>query len=122
MRIIGISSDSVSKQKEFAKKHDLKYTLLADTEKQARKAYDVNGAALLGLAPRRANFSLILLVRLMPKPAERVTFIIDRSGTVKAVEDSSISMGAHTKLVEKWAGIFAKEQGTQIQAAAAASS
>lgn len=53
MRIIGISSDTVAKQKEFATKHDLKYTLLSDTEKVARKAYGVSGTALLGIAARK---------------------------------------------------------------------
>lgn len=57
MRIIGISSDSVSKQKEFATKHDLKYTLLADTGKEARKAYGAAGSALLGLAPRKLTMT-----------------------------------------------------------------
>ena len=52
MRIIGISSDSVEKQKEFAKKHDLDYTLLADEKQEARKAFGVSGSALFGLAPR----------------------------------------------------------------------
>lgn len=100
MRIIGISSDTHTKQKEFATKHDLGYTLLADTEQLARKAYGVTGSTFLGLVP------------------QRVTFIVDQRGTVKATEDSSISMAAHTKLVEKWATVFAGQQGTQTQAIA----
>ena len=52
---IGVSSDSVEKQKEFATKNDLNYTLLADTKKEVRKAYGVGGTALLGLAARESR-------------------------------------------------------------------
>ena len=52
---IGVSSDSVEKQKEFATKNDLNYTLLADTKKEVRKAYGVGGTALLGLAAREPD-------------------------------------------------------------------
>ena len=37
---------------------------------------------------------------------------------VKGVENSSISMQAHTKLVEKWAAVFAAEQGSETKAMA----
>lgn len=53
---IGVSSDSVEKQKEFATKNDLNYTLLADTKKEVRKAYGVGGTALLGIAARKSSF------------------------------------------------------------------
>lgn len=84
MQIIGVSSDSVERQKQFADKHNLNYTLLADTEKKIREVYGVGGTALLGLA------------------AQRVTFIIDSKGIIRATEDSAINMKAHTRLVEKW--------------------
>ncbi|KAK9898912.1 AhpC-TSA-domain-containing protein [Cystobasidium minutum MCA 4210] len=91
MKIIGVSSDSVEKQKQFADKYNLNYTLLADTEKKVREAYGVGGTALLGLA------------------AQRVTFIIDPKGIIRDTEDSAINMKAHTRLVEKWIPTIKKE-------------
>lgn len=55
IRIIGISSNEVEKQKKFAMKNNLNYTVLADTNKEARKAFNVAGSALMGIAPRMAN-------------------------------------------------------------------
>ena len=40
---------------------------------------------------------------------ERVTFIIDAKGIIRATEDSSINMKAHSRLVEKWLPIIKKE-------------
>lgn len=91
IRILGISSDGVEKQKQFALKYNLNYTVLADTEKQARKAFNVAGTALMGTS------------------AQRVTFIIDGQGKIRATEDSSMNIGAHTKLLEKWTDILTKE-------------
>lgn len=39
--VIGISKDSVSSHKKFEEKYSLPFTLLADTELEAIKAYDV---------------------------------------------------------------------------------
>lgn len=39
--VIGISKDSVASHKKFAEKYELPFILLADTELQAIKAYDV---------------------------------------------------------------------------------
>jgi thioredoxin-dependent peroxiredoxin len=39
--ILGISADKVATQKKFKEKHDLPYTLLADTEKKVCDAYGV---------------------------------------------------------------------------------
>ena len=39
--VIGISKDSVASHLKFAQKHDLPFILLADTELEAIKAYDV---------------------------------------------------------------------------------
>jgi peroxiredoxin len=44
----------VERQKQFADKHNLNYTLLADTEDKVREAYGVGGTALLGLAARQS--------------------------------------------------------------------
>lgn len=54
-RVIGVSSDTVERQAQFAQKNNLNYTLLSDPEKVARKAFKVDGTALLGLTPRRSE-------------------------------------------------------------------
>lgn len=48
--IIGISQDSVEKQKAFVDQHKLTYPVLCDTEGEATKAYGVS-RGLLGLTP-----------------------------------------------------------------------
>jgi peroxiredoxin Q/BCP len=61
--VIGISSDSVESHKRFATKHRLPFTLLADVDGTARKAFGVGRT--LGLLPGR------------------VTFVIDPQGVVR---------------------------------------
>jgi len=39
--VVGVSSDTVAAHKQFADKHSLNFTILADPEKAAIKAYDV---------------------------------------------------------------------------------
>jgi len=53
--IIGISSQSVESHFNFAKKHNLNYTLLSDTEKKVRKLFGVKGD-LFGLIPGRVTY------------------------------------------------------------------
>jgi thioredoxin-dependent peroxiredoxin len=73
--VIGISSDSVESHKAFAAKHQLPFTLLADTNGAVRKAWGV---------PR----TLGLL-------AGRVTYVIDPHGTVRKVFNSQFRATAH---------------------------
>jgi peroxiredoxin Q/BCP len=61
--IIGISSDSVESHKEFAKKYNLPFTLLADTKKEVQKLFGVP-KSILGMIPGR------------------VTYVVDKNGTV----------------------------------------
>ena len=113
IRIIGISADTVESQKKFASKYGLNYTLLADKDMEARKAFGVADSALMGIAARadRRIFSCLGILSSVSPIAERVTFIIDGRGTVRAAEDSSILYWSHSKLLEKWIGILAKEDG-----------
>ena len=55
VKVIGISSDSVSSHKRFANKHNLPFALLADENKEVRQLFDVQGK-LLGLLPGRETF------------------------------------------------------------------
>ena len=52
VKILGISADQVSSQKEFATDHKLPYSLLADSENKIIQAFGVGG--LFGFAQRSA--------------------------------------------------------------------
>ncbi|GBE84900.1 peroxiredoxin Q [Sparassis latifolia] len=84
LSVIGISPDSVEKQKVFVEKQKLTYPVLSDTSGEARKAYHV-GKGLLGLAD-----------------SARVTFFIDSKGVVRDSLDSTLNYGSHSKFVTKW--------------------
>jgi thioredoxin-dependent peroxiredoxin len=73
--VIGISSDSVERHAAFAGKHKLPFTLLSDKGGQVRKSYGVPAA--LGVVPGR------------------VTYVIDRQGTVRHVFNSMTNIGKH---------------------------
>jgi peroxiredoxin Q/BCP len=75
--VIGVSSDSVDRHAAFAGKHGLPFTLLADEGGKVRKAYGVPAA--LGFIPGR------------------VTYVIDREGTVRHVFNSMTNIGGHIK-------------------------
>ena len=73
--VIGVSSDSVDRHAAFAGKHNLPFTLLSDKGGQVRKPYGV--PATLGLLPGR------------------VTYVIDREGTVRHSFNSMTNIGQH---------------------------
>jgi peroxiredoxin Q/BCP len=75
-QVVGISSDSVKAHKKFAEKFQLQYTLLADTKKSVRKAFDVPGN-LFGLIPGR------------------VTYIIDKQGIIQGIHNSQTDPVGH---------------------------
>jgi len=52
--VLGVSTDKVAKQKAFAKKHRLPFTLLADTESKVIKAFGVPTIPGAGFAKRQA--------------------------------------------------------------------
>jgi peroxiredoxin Q/BCP len=73
--VIGISSDSADKHAAFAGQHRLPFTLLSDQGGKVRKRYGV--PAVLGVIPGR------------------VTYVIDRQGTVRHVFNSMTDIGGH---------------------------
>jgi peroxiredoxin Q/BCP len=73
--VIGVSSDSVARHEAFAGKHQLPFTLLSDQGGLVRKLYGV--PAVLGLIPGR------------------VTYVIDRQGTVRHVFSSMTNISQH---------------------------
>ena len=73
---IGISADSVEKQKQFDDKHDLGYPLLSDDDKTIAEAYGVKR-------------------RWMPSMSKRQTFVIGTDGVLLDVIASETNMEAH---------------------------
>jgi peroxiredoxin Q/BCP len=80
IQVLGISTQGVDSKKQFCDKEGIKYPLLADTEKQATRAYGVLAA----------NGNV----------ARRVTFVIAPDGKVAAVE-SRVKVGTHAEDVLK---------------------
>ena len=74
---VGISADSVEKQKQFSEKHDFDYPLLADTDRTVAEQFGV----------KRGGFSI--------SPTKRTTFVIDTDSKVIAVISSEVSMNKH---------------------------
>jgi peroxiredoxin Q/BCP len=73
--VIGVSSDSSGRHASFADRHQLPFTLLSDQGGRVRKSYGV--PAVLGVLPGR------------------VTYVIDRTGTVRHVFNSMTNIGQH---------------------------
>ena len=73
--VIGVSSDSADKHASFAGKYELPFTLLSDAGGKVRKLYGV--PTVLGLIPGR------------------VTYVIDRTGTVRHVFNSMTGISQH---------------------------
>ncbi|MFI8287802.1 peroxiredoxin [Streptomyces sp. ms191] len=75
-RPVGISSDEVERQQEFADRHSLGYPLLSDPKGEIRDRFGVT-----------RGFSLA--------PTKRVTFVIDQDRRVLEVVRSELRMSAH---------------------------
>ncbi|MFE5898983.1 peroxiredoxin [Streptomyces sp. NPDC056488] len=73
---VGISSDAVERQQEFAERHSLGYPLLSDPDGAVRERFGV-----------KRGFSLA--------PTKRVTFVIGRDRRVREVVRSELRMSAH---------------------------
>lgn len=73
--VIGVSSDPVDRHAVFAGRYNLPFTLLSDVGGEVRKQYGV--PSVLGLIPGR------------------VTYVIDRSGTVRHIVKSLMNVGQH---------------------------
>jgi peroxiredoxin Q/BCP len=73
---VGISADSVDKQKRFADKHSFGYPLLSDTDRRVADAYGV-----------KRGFG--------PIPVKRATFVIDTDRKLLAVINNEINMNKH---------------------------
>lgn len=74
-QVVGISSDSVESHSGFAGSHELPFLLLSDAGGRVRKSYGV-----------RPSFGIV---------PGRVTFVIDRTGTIRHVFNSQLRATAH---------------------------
>lgn len=70
--IIGISADPIERHQKFIEKHELPFQLLADTEQEVAKLYDV--------------WKLKKMFGKEYYGIERSTFIIDKEGIVQKIE------------------------------------
>lgn len=75
---VGISRDSVSKQQQFADKHEFGYPLLSDADGQIARRFGVRRAMAFG-----------------PLVTKRMTFVIGTDRRVLDVIHSEVSMDAH---------------------------
>ncbi|MGA2665779.1 MAG: peroxiredoxin [Nitrososphaerales archaeon] len=73
--VLGVSSDTVESHKAFAGHHNLEFPLLSDPDGKLRKAYGV--PSTLGFLPGR------------------VTYVIDKQGTVRFVFNSQVHPERH---------------------------
>lgn len=74
--VFGISSDDVETHKRFAIEHELPFRLLSDPDKAVRKMFGAEG---IGGTPAR------------------VTYVIDRSGTIRMVFSSALQGKKHSE-------------------------
>jgi thioredoxin-dependent peroxiredoxin len=79
--VIGVSSDSLERHRAFAEKKQLPFQLVSDGDGSIRKAFGVSDR--LGLIPRR------------------VTFVIDREGTIRHVFEATFSSTPHIESARK---------------------
>ncbi len=80
-KVVGVSTDSVKRQAGFKTKHDLSFPLIADTDKKIVELYGVKRSGL-GMA-------------------KRVTFLIDREGTIRFVWSKVNVQGHVDEIIEK---------------------
>jgi peroxiredoxin Q/BCP len=79
LRVVGVSPQSVESHQRFAAKHGLNFPLLADPDKAAVKAYDLDGP--LGFGVRRG------------------TYLIGPDGVIKNAVLADLRIGAHEAFV-----------------------
>jgi peroxiredoxin Q/BCP len=73
--VVGVSSDSVESHASFKRHHGLPYVLISDPASRIREAYGVRGKLI----------------------APRVTFVIDKQGTIRHVYDSQFAATRHVR-------------------------
>jgi thioredoxin-dependent peroxiredoxin len=80
LRVVGVSPQDAESHRKFAAQHNLNFTLLADPDKLAVKAYDVDGP--LGFGVRRG------------------TYLIGQDGRIQDSVLADLRIGAHEAFVK----------------------
>ncbi len=80
--VLGVSADDEASHQAFTEKYNLNFPLLADTNQELIKAYDVDGGGY----------------------AKRVTYVIDADGKIINV-DSSVNTSTHAEDILKSLGL-----------------
>jgi peroxiredoxin Q/BCP len=78
--VVGVSPQDAESHKKFAARHNLNFPLLADPDKKAVKAYDVDGP--LGFGVRRG------------------TYLIGVDGKIQDSVLADLRIGAHEEFVQ----------------------
>ena len=81
IRVVGVSPQDEDSHQRFRSRHRLPFTLLADPDKEAVKAYGVDGP--LGIAVRRA------------------TFLINPDGVIEDVVLADLRIGRHSDFIRE---------------------
>jgi peroxiredoxin Q/BCP len=81
LRVVGVSPQDEASHRRFAEKHDLNFPLLADPDKLAVKAYDLDGP--LGFGVRRG------------------TYLIGTDGRIQDSVLADLRIGVHEAFVKK---------------------
>ena len=81
LRVVGVSPQDVESHRRFADKHGLNFPLLADPDKSAVKAYDLDGP--LGFGVRRG------------------TYLIGTDGKIQDSVLADLRIGSHEEFVKK---------------------
>ena len=85
--IVGVSPDSIKSHQNFCAKHELNFTLVADTDKSIATAYDVwKEKSMYG----RKYMGIV-----------RTTFIIDEEGTIIHIFDK-VKTANHWEQIAEW--------------------
>jgi peroxiredoxin Q/BCP len=86
--IVGVSADSNDSHQSFRDEYKLPFPLIADRERALVKLWDVRG--------------------LIPGMIQRVTYVIDKNGVIRAAFRHELAIGRHTtKILEALAAIEA---------------
>ena len=86
--IVGVSPDSVKSHQSFCAKHELNFTLVADTDKSIAEAYDVwKEKSMYG----RKYMGIV-----------RTTFVIDEQGTIIHIFDKVRTSDHWVQIAEWW--------------------
>jgi len=81
IRVVGVSPQDESSHTRFRQRHELPFTLLADVDKEAVKAYGVDGP--LGIGVRRA------------------AFLINTEGVIEDVVLADLLIGRHSDFIRQ---------------------